>query len=280
MKKLLKQKGIRLGIVVALVVIVVLVSTYFLAGRAGFFTNLSGSVAAPFRRAATAVVDWLEGIYGYIYEYDQLVAENESLRAQLAEAQEELRTAADATEENERLRELLNLSERHADFVYESARITARNASNWANTLTLSKGSDSGIEVGDCVVTEYGALVGQVIELGSSWATVQTVIDINTSVGALVGEAGNAAMVVGDFTLMQSGQIRLTYLTEGTQPLEGDSVLTSGRGSVFPQGLLIGTIAEVHTEAGGQTLYGVIEPACDLDSLSQVFVIKEFDVVE
>ena len=95
-----------------------------------------------------------------------------------------------------------------------------------------------------------------------------------------MGEAGNAAMLVGDFTLMQSGQAKLTYLTEGTQLLEGDSVLTSGKGGVFPQGLLVGTIAEVHTEAGGQTPYGVVEPACDLDNLSQVFVIKDFNVVE
>ena len=51
-------------------------------------------------------------------------------------------------------------------------------------------------------------------------------------------------------------------------------------GGVFPQGLLIGTIAEVHTEAGGQSPYGVVEPACDLDQLSQVFVIKDFNVVE
>ena len=276
----MKRKGLRLALVVAVLVVVIAVSTYFLAGRAGFFTNLSGAVAAPFQRAATAAVDWLEGIYGYIYKYDQLVAENESLRLQLAEAQEELRTAVEANEENARLRELLNLAERHSDFAFEPAKITARNASNWANTFTLSKGSDSGIEVGDCVVTEYGALVGQVVELGSSWATVQTVIDLNTSVGVLVGEAGNAAMVIGDFSLMQDGRMKLTYLTEGTQPLEGDSVLTSGRGSVFPQGLLVGSIAEVHTEAGGQTVYGVIEPACDLDSLSQVFVIKEFEVVE
>ena len=56
-------------------------------------------------------------------------------------------------------------------------------ASNWSSTLTLSKGSDSGIAVGDCVMNESGALVGQVIETGSTWATVRTVIDVDMSVG-------------------------------------------------------------------------------------------------
>ena len=57
-------------------------------------------------------------------------------------------------------------------------------------------------------------------------------------------------------------------------------MLTSGKGGAFPAGLFIGTVTSVMTEAGGQTTYGVVEPACDLGSLSQVFVIKDFEIVE
>ena len=85
-------------------------------------------------------------------------------------------------------------------------------ASNWSSTLTLSKGSDSGIEVGDCVMNESGALVGQVIETGSTWATVRTVIDVDMSVGGYVSGSGATAMVLGDFTLMQQGCARFGYL--------------------------------------------------------------------
>ncbi|HHU21937.1 MAG TPA: rod shape-determining protein MreC, partial [Clostridiales bacterium] len=196
------------------------------------------------------------------------------------QAQEEARLGAEAREENERLRELLNLRERHSDFVFESAKIISWNASNWASTFTISKGESSGIELGDPVVTEYGALVGQVIEIGDSWAVVRTVIDIDMKVGVLVGETGNAAMLMGEFSLMQDGKVKLAHLTEGTLLLPDDIVLTSGKGGRFPQGLIAGTILEVQTEAGGQTPYAVVEPACDLDSLSQVFVIKEFDIQE
>ncbi|MGI5936129.1 MAG: rod shape-determining protein MreC [Oscillospiraceae bacterium] len=280
MKDYLKKKGIPLGIAVVLVLVIAAVSLRALDGRAGFLSNITGAVKAPVYKAGSSIIDWLEGIYGYIYKYDQLVAENESLRKQLAQAQEEARLGAEAREENERLRELLNLKEKHSDFVFESAKIISWNASNWASTFTLSKGENSGIEVGDPVVTEYGALVGQVIELGDTWATVRTVIDIDTKVGVLVGETGNAAMLMGEFSLMQEGKVKLTYVTEGTTLLPDDIVLTSGKGGKFPQGLLVGTILEVRTEAGGQNPYAVVEPACDLDSLSQVFVIKEFDVEE
>ncbi len=276
----LRKKGVKLAIAVALVVVIVLVSVHLGGGNAGFFSNIAEGVGTQVRKAATSMAEWLESIYGYIYEYDQLVEENESLRAQLAEAQEQARLGQEAIEENENLRELLNFAQRHSDFEFESTRIVSWSATNWASSFTISKGSDSGLEVGDCVVTEYGALVGQITELGTNWANVRTVIDIDTSVGVLVGEAGNAAVVVGDYTLMQEGMVKLTYLTEGTLPLNGDVVLTSGKGEVFPSGLLVGYIYSVNTEAGGQTPYAVIEPACDLNSLSQVFVIKSFSITE
>ena len=86
-------------------------------------------------------------------------------------------------------------------------------------------------------------------------------------------------MVVGGFTLMQQGCVRFGYLAEGTSIFTGDTVLTSGKGGAFPAGLVVGTITDVRTEAGGQQTYGVITPACDLGELLQVFVIKDFDVV-
>lgn len=281
MKKLMTRKwAIWLGIAIVLIVAIVAITASSLNGRAGVVSDATGSVASPVRSAVNAAVDWLEGVYGYIYKYDQLLAENTELRRQLTEAQEELSSATQAEEENARLRELLNLSEKHSDFEYESAKITEWTISNWASTFTISKGEASGIEVGDCVITESGELCGQVIELGTSWATVRTIIDVDISIGVLVGEGGSAALCIGDYNLMQSGCAKLTYATFGTQLVEGSTIYTSGSGENFPAGLIIGTIAEVRTEAGGQSTYGVITPTCEFSSLSQVFVVKEFIVVE
>ena len=61
--------------------------------------NVTGSRSkAPVQRMVSSVAEWLEGIYGYLYEYDQLIAENERLRAELTEAQEEARNGAAAIE--------------------------------------------------------------------------------------------------------------------------------------------------------------------------------------
>lgn len=213
---------------VAVVLVLALIAGA-LGGKAGFLTNLDGIVRAPLQKAATVTAQWLESIYGYIYKYDQLRAENEQLRTQLAEAQAQAREGQEAIAENERYRDLLGFTQRHTDFELEPANVVSYGASNWSSTLTLSKGSDSGIEVGDCVMNESGALVGQVIETGSTWATVRTVIDVDMSVGGYVSGSGATAMVLGDFTLMQQGCARFGYLAEGMSIFTGDTVLTSGK---------------------------------------------------
>lgn len=283
MKEYIKKYGLRVGAAVLALVLIVTLAANILDGRAGLMANVSGSVSSPIAQAASSIVDWIEGLYGYIYEYDQLVAENNELRAQIAQLQQDAVDVTEYEEENARLRELLGFAEQHEDFVMESASITDWTSSNWASSFSISKGSQNStneISVGDCVITEYGALVGQVIEVGDTWSTVRTIIDPSIDVGALVGEAGAVGMCIGDFALMQEGRLKLTYLSESAQLVEGDAVLTSGKGTYIPQGLVIGYIESVLSEANGQTLYGVVEPACDLDSLTQVFIITDFTIQE
>ncbi len=283
MKEFFRKNGPRVAIAVIVLVLLVALSSMLLGGRAGAVHNITGNISAPVKKAASAAVEWLEGIYGYIYEYDQLVAENNSLRAQLAEAQQAAVKAAEVEEENSHLRELLGFREAHTDYVLEPAKLISWSASNWSSDFTISKGSANSqqeIQVGDCVITEYGALVGIVVELGDNWCTVRSIVDSEISVGALVGQAQSAAMCIGDFALMQEQRLKLTYLTDGAQMVEGDAVLSSGKGENIPQGLVIGYIDSVMSEAGGMTLYGVVEPACDLGTLSSVFIVTDFAVEE
>ena len=281
MKNYLKKNGVRLAVIVLIAAIAVgLAARPGSDGTSGALPGAANSLRIPIQGAVGSVVDWLQGIYGYIYQYDKLVAENESLRQQLAQAQEQVRESAEARDENVRLRTLLGYLEKNTTFVTESAMITSWDASNWVSAFTISKGSNNGIEKGDCVITESGMLVGQIAELGTNWATVRTVIDVNMDAGVLVGDSSIAAMLVGDYALMQENMCKLSYFTEDTTLFTGDAVVTSGRGGAFPSGITVGTVTELRSEAGGQTVYAVVQPAVDLSLLSQVFIIKDFEVIE
>lgn len=279
-KVFLRKTAPRLLAAVLVIALLAVAATSLMKGRAGLITDLEGRLRRPFQQGAETIASWLEGLYGSVYDYDQLKAENETLREQLAEAQAEARAGQEALEENERLRQLLSFSQRHTDYDLESAKVVSYSASNWSALITISKGDESGIEVGDSVITESGSLVGQVIEVGSGWSTVRTIIDVDMNVGGYVSNSGATGMIVGDYTLMQEGHVKLGYLAEGVSLFEGDTVLTSGKGGAFPSGLVIGSVAEVRSDAGGQETYGVIQPACDLANMVQVFIIKDYKIVE
>ena len=280
MREYLQKHGLRIGIIVAAAALIIGLGSAARSGRVGFVQNVAGIVKSPIQKVLSSAVNWFDSMYGYLYEYDSLLAENESLRSQLADAQQSARDGIEASEENSRLRKLLELREKHTDYVMESCKVVLWSSSNWSSSFTISKGSSSGIELGDPVITEYGAVVGQITELGTNWATVSTVIDVDMSVGAFVGATGNSGMVVGEYSFMREKTAKLTYLADGAQIFVGDDVLTSGSGGAFPAGLMIGTLTAVQTEAGGQIEYGIVEPQANLDSLVQVFVIKDFAVVE
>ena len=280
MREYLRKYGLRVGIIVAAAALIIGLGAAARDGRIGFVQNVAGIVKSPIQKVLSSTVNWFDSMYGYLYKYDSLMAENESLRSQLADAQKSARDGIEASEENSRLRQLLQLREKHTDYEMESAKVVLWSTSNWSSSFTISKGSTSGIELGDPVITEYGAVVGQITELGTNWATVSTLIDVDMSVGAFVGAAGNSGMVVGEYSLMRKKQAKLTYLADGAQIFVGDDVLTSGSGGAFPAGLMIGTLTAVQTEAGGQIEYGIVQPQANLDSLVQVFIIKSFTVVE
>ncbi|MCI9468306.1 MAG: rod shape-determining protein MreC [Oscillospiraceae bacterium] len=280
MKAYLKKYGVRLLVIVLLVAGVLAIGRNVRDGGVGLLSNVSGAIRTPFQKVATAVVSRMEELYGYIYEYDNLKQENERLRAQLADLEQQIRENDQAAEENARLREILNLQQKHTDYVFESAKVVSWNASNWDSSFTISKGADAELAVGDSVVTEYGVLVGTITEVGASWSTVETVVDLDTNIGVLVGAEEVSGILEGDYTLMRSQYMRLSFVAETGQIITGDIVVTSGAGGAYPQGLIVGTVSSVHSEAAGQVEYAVVEPYTKLDDLTQVFIIKDYRVVE
>ncbi len=280
MKDYLKKNGVRIAVIVLAVALLVGVGHAARDGQIGFVQNTTNVLTGPLQKVLSSTVNWFNTIYGYLYNYDSLLAENESLRSQLADAQQSARDGIEASEENTRLRKLLELREKHTDYVLESCKVVLWSSSNWSSSFTISKGAASGIELGDPVITEYGAVVGQITELGTTWATVSTLIDVDMSIGAFVGESGTSGMVVGEYSLMKKNQAKLTYLADGAQIFVGDDVLTSGSGGAFPAGLVIGKLSAVKTESGGQLEYGVVDPGVNFSQLVQVFIIKDFTVVE
>ncbi len=280
MKDFFRHNGILLLVAAVLLAAVTALASFLMGGMANPFAGLTGVISTPVRNGVNAVITWMEGRHDYAFRYEALVEENERLKQQVAEMQEEVRRAQGANDEIERYRHLLGLAQRRRDFVFESATVTAIGPSNWEVTFTISKGEREGVAPQQCVVDEFGNLVGVVTTVGYNWATVTALVDTGTEMGGLIGRTDTAAILEGDFALMGEGKLKLSYIPESSDLLAGDEILTSGKGGVYPSGLVVGAVEQVHTDPSGTGRYAVITPAADLSRLRQVFVIKEFNVVE
>ena len=129
-------------------------------------------------------------------------------------------------------------------------------------------------------MTETGHLLGVVTETGTTWSTVRTILDSDTSIGALVFRTGGSAMAQGDFALMSQGRLQLNYLGAEPDVVAGDLIVTSGLGGYYPSQLVIGCVEEVRTSENGLAQYAVLRPEAELGGLTQVFIVTSFDIVD
>ena len=136
------------------------------------------------------------------------------------------------------------------------------------------------MEKGDCVVDQYGYLVGVITDAGLNWSTVTTILDTDSQLGALVFRTGEVTVAMGDLALMNQGKLKLSYLEGESSLINGDMIVTSGLGGYYPSGLVIGSVEEIKTDDNGLTRYATILPKTDITQLVEVFVITDFTIVD
>jgi rod shape-determining protein MreC len=278
MKKLFTTR-IRVVLVVAVLAALVVIGSMLLwPGQATPINNALSMVLNPVKNGVTILVDKAEQLYDYLFHYDLLQAENDLLREQIAQQNEDIRNSQNYKEENERLRTLLSLAEKHTDYELEIANVVDWNAGGYGSTLTISKGSSAGLEEGMCAITESGQVVGLITEVGTNWSTVTTILDTTSEIGAYIFGSGYTCIAQGSFELMGDGQLRASYLSSSATIRNSDQLLTSGDGDIYPPGLVIGTVSDVGDDETNVAKYAVISPTVDLMQVEQVFVIKSYDI--
>ena len=233
-------------------------------------------VLTPIRTGVSKLTDRAEQLYSYMFEYEALAAENEALKEKLAQMEDEARRADAVSRENDRLRELAGLLDDHEDYVVQEAYIIAWNSGDWSNTLTINRGSAAGIEPNMCVITSNGQVIGLVQEVGPNYAIIKTVLDSSLEISATIASSGYSGMVKGNYVDGNENYLRMDYLPSSAVIRNKDQVVTSGS-IVYPKGLILGYVVDAGFGDTGVAKFAVLEPAADIDTLEQVFIIKDYN---
>ena len=275
MKQLLTSR-IRTVLVIALLLAVILAVVSALTGLSLPDMAVKG-VLTPLRAGASKLTDKAQELYGYIFKYESLAAENEALKQELAAIENNARVADSVTRENERLRDLLNLKNANEDYQLVDGYIISWSSNDWTSTFTINRGANAGIQVGMCAVTANGELVGLVQEVGSNYAVIKSVMDSSLEISATISSSGYNGMVKGGYSEGLTDKLRMNYLPSSATIHINDQVVTTGS-TVYPRGLIVGRVVDAGFADTGVAKYAILEPAADIDALEQVFIITEFNV--
>lgn len=231
------------------------------------FERLVMAAVMPMQTAVTHSVQRVRALWqGYI-QLTHVRSDNLHLQHQVEVLQSKLVHYEEAYLQQQRLRELLAL--RSSDFPHPVvAEVTGIDPSQWAEAVTLNKGSADNLGKDQAVVTHQG-LVGRIIETTPQYATTLLLTDRRSAVDALVQRSRARGIVVGKSRRL----CELRYVEFHEDVRVGDTIISSGFGGVYPKGLPIGTVTAVRQEAYGFFHEVEVKPAVDLARLEEVLVL-------
>lgn len=247
-----------------------------------FLNDAFGTVQGALYRPVGAVADFFRdlGLLSDVYK------ENEQLRQTVAQYTQDQIKFNLLEADNKRLEDALHFTEQQKNmdnYRYLIAQVVGSTSNPYEKTITINLGSRDGIKPEMAVRTVDG-LVGLVSKVKNFTSTVTliTSLDPNSSKGTPVsatflGRPESFGIIEYDD---ETQSLQMTKIDEHDKPADGDKVITSGLGSLFPKGIIIGTVKSSQVGDFGLTYTAIIEPAAKYDHLREVFVVVVPEVEE
>lgn len=274
--KIRKEKKTTRKVIALIFVFISVFCSIFFAARSKFATPITDAttmaIIAPFQRAFSWVGSQLTFISDTVQEISHLHEQNKQLREEVEILRAQNLTASEYASENQRLRNLLGYKQVATQFDLVAASVIGRESASWSSVIVINRGTLDGVANNMAVVTELG-LVGHVMEAGLNSSKVQLLIDPRSSVGTIIQrpESRVAGIVEGD--IKNPSHPKMVNIPKDSDVQVNDMVVTSGFGGVYPKGLVVGKIIEIHNEEGGLLKYGVIDTSVNFQKLEDVAVI-------
>ena len=260
------KKNGKIGIIITIIILVFLV----------IITNLDNAILSKISNPFTKITISVQGgiVYAknklsknneYFTTLDNLKEQNEQLRAENDQLKNERQEMEVLKAENKTLKEYSKLSEKYSEFSTIPAYVIQKDFSNYSKIIVINVGESDGIKTGMTVVAE-GGLVGYVVSVEDKSAKVQTIVDTASAVSAVFDNTEKSLVTRG--VLDSSDKIKGNYIDNDVVINEGDKIVTSGIGGIYPKNINIGKIKEIVNTQNKTNRYVYIEPLVDFNNLS------------
>ena len=270
-----------------LAVTIVVLSVAFLGiivlsikGNSNIISSGVGGVISPLQKIVYTVNEKVKGSFDFFINFSNVKKENEELTAKNAELENKLIEYERMKDQNTRLREMFDYSQTNANYDYLGCNIIGYSGGNISNGYIIDKGTKDGVEKDMVVITPAG-LVGKVTKASSSFAIVQTILNENIAVAAMVESTDETTGILQGITDSKNKNLtELSNIPIESAIKEGDKILTSGLGEMYPKEIRIGEVISVEVDNVGIMKRAVVKPYVDFNKLEELFVVVPKEKVD
>lgn len=235
-----------------------------------FLEQKLGFIITPIQKFNTNISSWIKNKYNLYVNFQEIEAQNQELKEQIALQEEQLIRLQQLEVENQKLLDLLDMSSRYSQYEKVAANIIAKDPGNWYTSFVIDKGYNDGLQQ-DMVVISSKGLVGVIKECGPNYSKVTSIIDDVNSVSAKALRTEDIGFIHGD--LYNKGVLKMEYIDSEAEIIEGDEIVTSHLSETYPPGIPIGYVTEISLDKNNISKTATIIPYVDFKHLENVLVI-------
>lgn len=242
--------------------------------------SIAGDTLNPIQEVAYNMNRGLKDFVDIILNFSSVRAENKELKKENEELKNKLTENSDLEEENERLKSLLDLKNQNENYNYIATNIISYAGNGVMDGYVVDKGTNDGIKKNMVVISGAG-LVGQVSSVGNNWSIVQTIINENINVSVMVESTReNTGILQGYTSKSNEYLLKVSNLPMDSTVQEGDQIITSGLGMLYPKEIRVGEVVSVEEDKVKVMKTAVVKPSVDFNKLEELFIIAPKDTTE
>ena len=246
---------------------------YSLQSDANGISSSVSTVVSPLQKIVYNINSRVKETVDFFLNFSEVKLENEQLKQKNAELANELIEYESLKDEVERLREALNFTESRSNYNYLGVNIIGYSGSSLSDGYIIDKGSNDGIAK-NMVVVSYKGLVGKVTKVSSNFAVVQSILNENIAVAVMDQQTRDATGVLQGLSDKKDTNMTVVYnLPIDSDVKEGDIIITSGLGKIYPKEIPVGTVVSVQEDNVKVMKSAVVEPFVNFNKLEELFVV-------
>jgi len=274
-----RARSARLVVVALVSVSLLTITVDYREGNSGPLASLGQAaltVISPLQEVVSKVTHPIGNFFSTLVRLPAIREENEDLKDRLAQAESQAAAAAQVEQRLHVLEGLLDVTQSLGPNVETTAaQVIASGVSNFEWTITINEGSNQGIKLDLPVIASGKRLVGHVVRVAPDSSIVQLMVDHDSAVAGRLEVSKTTGLLTGqgDQDLKMGLVDTTTDVQAGEQVVTAGYRIPGGAQSLYPPGILIGTVSHVVPDVAALEKFITVAPAVDFSSLDIVLVV-------